>query len=105
MSCGFLLMSNIGFFIPIDGHVLNKTNLNNQTKLRYYKTKDLLYILSVALIPYQSFCYLLVIMVILLYVTKYIICRICVDINNRKIQDKDENSNAQSTQSIRYKWT
>ena len=96
MSSGFLLMSIIGFFIPIDGHVLNKTNLNNQTELRYYKTKDLLYILSVVSIPYLF----IVIMVILLYVTKYIILRIFMYIKNRKIQDK--NSNAQGL-SVSYK--
>ena len=60
-------MSIIGFFTSIsnavDGHVLKKTNLNKQTK--YYETEDLLYILSVVLIPYLLFCYLLVIMVIL----------------------------------------
>ena len=61
MSSGgmlLLLMTIIGFFTSIlnvvDGHVLNKTNYTNnkQTKLRYYKNKDLLYILSVVSIPY-----------------------------------------------------
>ena len=93
----FLLMTIIGFFIPIlnvvDGHVLNKTNLNNQTKLRYYKNKDLLYILSVVSIPYLF----IVIMVILMHGTNYIMNRIFMHINKnkKKIQDKDKNSNAQ----------
>ena len=95
----FLLMTIIGFFTPIlnavDGHVLNKTNNtnNNQTKLRYYKSKDLLYILSVVSIPYLF----IVIMVILLHGTNYIINRIFMHINKnkKKIQDKDKNSNTQ----------
>ena len=95
MSSGFLLMSIIGFFIPIDvdGHVLNKTNLNNQTELRYYKNKDLLYILSALSITYLF----IVIMVILLYVTNYIIHIIFMYINKNKkeIQNKDKNSYAQ----------
>ena len=58
----FLLMIIIGFFIPIvnavDGHILNKNYINNnQTELRYYKNKDLLYILSALSIIYLHITY------------------------------------------------